>query len=305
MDVQVLFDMLRLWPSAWANYRALGDVLTRQVSLSAPSITLMFNPGRVRSTAAKVDAQSVSRRPCFLCGANRPEEQRAIVWRDYDILANPFPIFSHHLTIVSRAHRPQALNGSITDMYSLARELYGFSVFFNGSMCGASAPDHMHFQAGDGLFSPSPLQLEVDNGEERLLFSIPDYGSVSVSEASGRLVYHMVANSEGGVAKLYLRLFAARWLRQEMMSVIARVREQGGEVVDFYIIPRRLFRPWQYSADGDERVLISPATVEVAGIFVLPRREDFDNMSEELARDIMSQVCFSNDSTLIPVSCNP
>ena len=116
MDVQILFDMLELWPMARANYAALDKLLVRTVSNEAPTITLMFNPERVRSTMAKVNASDIARRQCFLCSANRPAEQKSLVWRDYDVLANPFPIFKRHLTIASRTHRPQDFEVCLDEM---------------------------------------------------------------------------------------------------------------------------------------------------------------------------------------------
>lgn len=299
IDAQLLFDMAQLWPMAKANYEALDRLQVKEARQSAPSILAMFNPERVRSTAARVDSASVSARPCFLCSANRPQEQRSILWRDYDVLVNPFPIFRHHLTIASRFHVPQDFDGREADMFALARELPGFSVFFNGPLCGASAPDHLHFQAGDGLFAPSPLQREVDASAQIELFSDADSGSVFVSEATGRLVYHVVARSEEGAAALIRRLFSLRRIRKDMMNVVARSRGEDA-YVDFYFVPRRLFRPWQFAATDENNILISPAAVEVAGIFVLPRLSDFDALTPSLALDILTQVCYQNDSSLLP-----
>lgn len=300
IDAQLLFDMAQLWPMAKANYSALDGLEMRQLNAERPSILAMFNPERVRSTSARVDTASVSARPCFLCEANRPQEQHSIRWRDYDVLVNPFPIFSRHLTIVSCSHVPQDFEGREADMFALACELPGFSVFFNGPLCGASAPDHMHFQAGDGLFSLSPLQREVDNGPEDCLFADAESGSINASEASGRLVYHIVALSEVAAVRLIQKLFVMRRLRKDMMNVIARSRQADAvNVVDFYFVPRRLFRPWQYSASDDSRVLVSPAAVEVAGIFVLPRLSDYETITSETAIDIIVQVCFQKDSSLL------
>lgn len=297
IDVQLLFDMTELWPMAKANYAALDHLKFREIKESAPRVMAMFNPERVRSTAAKIDKTSVAARPCFLCARNRPEEQRSIVWRDYDVLVNPFPIFRRHLTIVSRHHVAQEFVGREADIYALALELPGFSVFFNGARCGASAPDHMHFQAGDGLFAPSPLQTEVDGGDETTLFSDAGTGTVGASEASGRLVYHVVARSERGAVNLISRLFAMRAIDGEMMNIVARARESGG-VVDFYVVPRRAFRPWQYTAEGSDNLLVSPAAVEVSGIFILPRLADFEALTAEMAVDIMGQVCYQRDTSL-------
>lgn len=290
--------MLQLWPLAKANYAALDHLHQRQVCESAPSILAMFNPERVRSTAAKVDSASVSARPCFLCAHNRPQEQRSLPWRDYDVLVNPFPIFRRHLTIVCRAHVVQDFEGCEADMYALALELPNFTVFFNGPLCGASAPDHMHFQAGDGLLAPSPLQREVDAGPDTIIFSDNEFGRIGASESSGRLVYHVVANSERGAVRLISKLFSLRAIDKQMMNVLARARDVEAGVVDFYFIPRRAFRPWQYSADGPDNILVSPAAVEVAGIFILPRLSDYEALTPAVATDILTQVCFQKDSSL-------
>lgn len=290
--------MLQLWPLAKANYAALDHLEQRQVSEPAPSILAMFNPERVRSTAAKIDSASVSARPCFLCAHNRPQEQHSILWRGYDVLANPFPIFRRHLTIVAREHVVQDLVGREADMYALALELPDFTVFFNGPLCGASAPDHMHFQAGDGLLAPSPLQREVDAGPVTILFSDAESGSIGASEASGRLVYHVVANSERGAVRLISKLFSLRAIDKQMMNVLARARDTEAGVVDFYFVPRRAFRPWQYTAEGADNILVSPAAVEVAGIFILPRLSDFEALTPDVAKDILTQVCYQKDSSL-------
>lgn len=297
MDVQPLFDDLILWPMAKRNYDALQDVAVRQIDGVSPSVTLMFNPARVRSTAAAVDVESVSRRPCFLCHANRPPEQRFLPWRDYDVLVNPFPIFRHHLTIVSTSHTPQTPQGRMADLFALAQELPSFTVFFNGAQCGASAPDHAHFQAAADLFARPPFFCAVLEDAGRLLEEV-DGGRAIISEGSGRLAYRIEATRPGAAELLFERLFLLRRLRDDMLNVLARVRP-GGRVVDMVVIPRRLFRPWQFFADGEEKILVSPAAVEVAGFFVLPRREDFDKMTAADAEDILRQVCYASDNELL------
>ncbi len=296
MDVKSLFDMLPLWAAADKNYRALESVLIRDLC-DKPILKLMFNPERVRSTVAKVDNASISERPCFLCSANRPTEQRALIWRQYDVLVNPFPIFRHHLTIVDRSHTRQTLLERIGDIYSLALELSSFSIFFNGARCGASAPDHAHFQAGDGLFRPSPIQVDVESGPQYELYADGD-DKILVSESSGRLVYHIVGTSEEKSALLFDKLWGLRRLYEDMVNVVANQRE-GTNIVDFFVIPRRMFRPWQFSAEGAEQIVISPASVEVSGIFIVPRREDFDKVDQTVALDILRQVCFRSDNELI------
>lgn len=296
MDVTPLFDMLPLWSAALRNYKALEGVLVRDLS-GKPILKLMFNPERVRSTMAKVDSASIAERPCFLCASNRPAEQRALVWRRYDVLVNPFPIFSRHLTIVDRTHTQQTLVGRVGDFYSLALELPSFSIFYNGACCGASAPDHAHFQAGDGCFCPSPIQVDVERGPQTELYSDAD-GKILISESSGRLVYHIVCSSEAKANFLFEKLWGMRRLYDDMVNVVAHRRE-GAALVDFFVIPRRMFRPWQFTAEGSEQLLVSPASVEVSGILIVPRREDFDKIDKSVAFDILRQVCFCSDSELI------
>ncbi len=292
MDVQPLFDDLLLWPMARRNHEALQDVAMRKLE----GVTLMFNPARVRSTAAAVDVESVRRRPCFLCRANRPPEQRALPWRDHDVLVNPFPIFRHHLTIVSTTHTPQTPQGRMADLFALAQELPSYTVFFNGAQCGASAPDHAHFQAASGLFAHPPFVSAVLRDKGNLLEEV-DGGRAIISEGSGRLAYRIEAMRPETAELLFDRLFVLRGLRADMVNVLAQARP-GARAVDMVVVPRRLFRPWQFFADGEEKILVSPAAVEVAGFFVLPRREDFEKMTAADAEDILRQVCYASDSEL-------
>ncbi|MCM1310748.1 MAG: DUF4922 domain-containing protein [Bacteroides sp.] len=134
---------LAIWPEVAARYEALKNVEVKNVG----DHCVQFNPARAVSTAAKVDAASIAARPCFLCAENRPKEQIALEWGDYEILVNPFPIFPGHLTIAAKTHIPQTLERRFEDMQKLSRQLPGYTLFFNGAKAGASAPDHMHFQA--------------------------------------------------------------------------------------------------------------------------------------------------------------
>ena len=154
-QVNELFEQqLSVWEMARNNFEGLKTVQIREFDFDGFGVKVQFNPARMVSSGAKVDAKTIAQRKCFLCAANRPEVQRGIEWRDYDILINPFPIFPRHLTIPRREHVDQQLVPYISDMFDLARELPDFVVFYNGPKCGASAPDHMHFQAGNADFLP-------------------------------------------------------------------------------------------------------------------------------------------------------
>ena len=154
MDYSKVIDRLitrqmRDWDVAGANYAALSHVATRTLQLDEATITLQFNPERRRSSAAAIDKKSLARRQCFLCTENQPARQKAILWGDhYKIQVNPYPIFKRHLTIADLRHMPQRIADRVGDMLQLAKDLPDFVVFYNGPQCGASAPDHAHFQAG-------------------------------------------------------------------------------------------------------------------------------------------------------------
>ncbi|MDE6366890.1 MAG: DUF4922 domain-containing protein, partial [Muribaculaceae bacterium] len=144
IDINAFIErQLREWPEAAARFEALDHVKCKTVG----GYNVQFNPARAVSTAAKTDAASIARRPCFLCDANRPQQQLHIEWEDLQILVNPYPIFPGHLTIAAKKHQPQTMLGRAAQMRRLSRELPGYTVFFNGAKCGASAPDHFHFQA--------------------------------------------------------------------------------------------------------------------------------------------------------------
>ncbi|MDE7334998.1 MAG: DUF4922 domain-containing protein, partial [Muribaculaceae bacterium] len=144
IDIDGFFErQLREWPEVAERYEALNLVETKRVG----GYNVQFNPARAVSTAAKVDAASIAARPCFLCAENRPALQRALEWEDMEILVNPFPIFPGHLTIAAKNHTSQSMLGRADQMRRLSREMPGYTIFFNGAKSGASAPDHMHFQA--------------------------------------------------------------------------------------------------------------------------------------------------------------
>ncbi len=150
------------WPLARDNFAALANVQTRVVEVDDITFRLQFNPGRLVSTSAKVDAKSIGERKCFLCTANRPKEQESVPFGDdYLVLINPFPIFPEHFTIPHREHVPQRIAGSLGAMLELAQAMSPrYTVFYNGPKCGASAPDHLHFQAGDREFMT--IEGEID-----------------------------------------------------------------------------------------------------------------------------------------------
>ena len=142
----LLDNQIRDWELVRTNTYALASLKTRYLWIRDFPVILQFNPERIRSSAAKTDTASLQARPCFFC--HRTEEQYSIDYNDaFEILANPYPISSGHLTIPLKWHEDQQILPYYEDMLWLAHDLQDYAVFYNGPKCGASAPDHMHFQA--------------------------------------------------------------------------------------------------------------------------------------------------------------
>ena len=293
-QVNELFEQqLSVWEMARNNFEGLKTVQIREFDFDGFGVKVQFNPARMVSSGAKVDAKTIAQRKCFLCAANRPEVQRGIEWRDYDILINPFPIFTRHLTIPRREHVDQQLVPYISDMFDLARELTDFVVFYNGPKCGASAPDHMHFQAGNADFLPlvgdyfnlkSKGKCTMHNAQCTIggvdIYTIDDYL---------RVVYCIESADKDALREAFMKLYNSL-VKEEgvepMMNVVCLYREGRWYL---FVIPRGAFRPWQYTAEGDEQLLVSPATVEVSGLFITPVKEHFERITKEDVVDILKQ----------------
>lgn len=253
------------WPLARKNYEALEAVETREIDLGSCRWRVQFNPARALSASAKTDKKAIEARPCFLCAANRSAEQRILAEvRGYEILVNPFPVFPRHFTIASKRHEPQGIAGRVADLVAFAEMMPGMVVFYNGPRCGASAPDHLHFQAVPA---------------ERLpLFSDPEGFAVrhlrfKAGEASAA-IENMIKENGG---------------EEPLMNVYAW---KPGEEVEVIVIPRRKHRPGCYGTD-EGQMLVSPAAVECAGVMITPRREDFDRMDAARLTEILNEVCYA------------
>ncbi len=286
---------LALWPMASNNFSALEGVEVKEVPVGGlPEMKVQFNPARRVSSAAKVDAASLQARKCFLCAANRPAEQISEAWGRYEILINPFPIFPRHLTIPDTAHTDQRIAGRIEDMCRLALKLRGMTVFYNGPRCGASAPDHMHFQAGNTDFLPLTSKLDscgepVGKGEAARLWTLPGLPmGVAVIDGCD------TAEIAGVFDALYAVLPLPAEGEEPMMNVLCYAPEGAPEgMVRLVVIPRKQHRPSFYGTEGDDCWLISPASVDMGGVFITPREEDFRRITPEILEKILGEVCYS------------
>lgn len=305
---QLLNSQLEKWDLARKGYRDLENVMVRTILLDNGSrVKIQFNPSRIRSSDAKVDKMSVSRRPCFLCQENRPPQQEGVDFGDrYTILVNPFPIFGRHLTIPLVRHAPQHIEGKFGDMLRLSRFLEDYIVFYNGPRCGASAPDHFHFQAGSRGFMP--VEEECRHFPRKLL---ERHDSCTIESIDGYSRNTLVV-SGNNIETLCLFLDKIYHILQDimktsdepMLNILSGYRDSSWQV---FVFPRRAHRPHQFFEEGAGRLLISPASVDMGGVWITPRKEDYEKVDSESIRDIFSQVTIGNDDwkTLNKLLCNP
>lgn len=232
-------------------------------------VRLQFNPARMVSTAAAISKEMIEKRPCFLCEANRPAQQKGIPFMGkYIILCNPFPILRNHLTIPLYSHVPQRIRKKVGDMLTLAELLPDYLIFYNGPKCGASAPDHFHLQAGLKL----PLLMQGDNElRSCLLLESEDKEEVQdLFEDIYQYLHHLQPEEE-----------------EPMMNVIAFTE---GNKYKLHIFPRKAHRPRHYYENGKRQLLISPGALDMAGLMICVREEDFEKINKQDIEDIYSQV---------------
>ncbi len=288
-----LNQQLNDWPLATGNYKGLEKVEEKEFQFDGCKVKVQFNPERIRSSAAKVDQKSIENRACFLCLDKLPKEQGGIAHaNDFVILVNPFPIIPQHFTIPKIDHVDQNFEGNVSVMLSLAKSMQGYTLFYNGPKCGASAPDHMHFQAGNKDFMPveteyayikkSQSELLIDSAEFEMR-AFPNYlrKMISIESESEKEMKRAVS--------VFYRTFSAMQPEEKepMLNVICSFVD--GKYL-MHLFPRKLHRPAQYFAEGEQQLLISPASVDFGGVFITPRREDFEKITSEAIVDIFKQV---------------
>lgn len=287
-------EQLAEWPLAKQNYEALNKVRVKELDLGGCAVRIQFNPERMRSSAAKIDTKPIQERKCFLCPAHLPAEQRGIPFgKDYQILVNPFPIFPMHLTVPVLDHIDQLIYDRFGDMLDLAEELSDFVVFYNGPKCGASAPDHMHFQAGNKGFLP--LEMDVLTAKRKIIiedvdllcYVLPDYHR-------NVIVIESVKKEE--VVNLFNRIYKTLDIKdgeKEPMLNIVTWYEKSKWVS--CIFPREVHRPKCYFAEGEGNILLSPASVDLSGVCVLPLEKDFEKITAEDINTVFQEICISDE----------
>jgi hypothetical protein len=280
------------WPMLREGMAALKEVEYKRLEVRGSEVFAQFNPKRIRSTAARVDAASIRERPCFLCAHHLPPEEKGIAFgSDFVILCNPFPILSHHLSIVSRSHTPQAIRGSFSALLDLAEGLgEEYFALYNGPACGASAPDHLHFQACVREVLPMVREAgswerrQVSGGPECEVFALSGY-RVNLLVARGRERGAVAAWFEQALAQLAAVTGAAD--REPMLNLVVTFGREGWTV---YLFPRARHRPACYDAEGEARLTVSPAAIDLAGVMVVPEADHFARISGRDLERIYAEV---------------
>jgi len=293
-QVYALFrEQLHEWDLARLNYLGLEKVRKRSLEPADKGRFLVqYNPGRIISATARVDKASISKRPCFLCQDSLPPQQKWVQYTtEYLVLVNPYPIFPVHFTISHLQHTDQLIQGKITDMLLLAMELDDFVVLYNGPQCGASAPDHFHFQAGSKGFLP--IENETRAGIPVLL---RDGCELHTMEHHGRRTLLLQGSSMTTLVRWAGSIFDMLHtmqadLTEPLLNLLATFSDGTWQL---YIFPRKAHRPWQYHASGPEQVILSPGAVDLGGVLITPREEDYLVMEMPLMENIFKQVCIAD-----------
>lgn len=309
MDNQIdkfVKDQLSVWPLAAENYRSLKKAGSKVLSIGGLPVTVQLNPCRRISSEASLDKESINRRPCFLCPENRPAEQTNIEFegrkgRRYRVTLNPYPIFPSHLVISSFEHTPQSIWHRYQDLLDFVRENNEYLGFYNGPESGASAPDHMHFQAcPQGL---TPLQNRVDEllaaGDDKTLDYLTNVKEARLFHLNeyARGVFVLCGATAKSTAKLFYRLLDCAPVpdgsSEPKMNIIAWCHEGEYRTA---VIFRERHRPHNYSSSGADHLAMSPGCADLAGVYVTTREEDFDKLDAGLLSQVVREVAASEET---------
>jgi ATP adenylyltransferase/5',5'''-P-1,P-4-tetraphosphate phosphorylase II len=276
-ELEELFKrQVRSWPQLARGIQGLAQAEMRPVRVDWFDIFIRHIPHRVGSTTASVDAESVAKRPCFLCSGNLPPEEEGVQFgEDFTIYCNPFPIVDHHLTIAHRQHRLQRIANGLGNMLDFAAVLPEYFVIYNGPECGASAPDHMHFQAGSrGLF---PIEKDTAGLSG---ITVPNYRrNVFLFRGGDRSA--LIDRMDRAIDLLAETTGA----REEPLVNIAVFHERKEWVA--YLFPRAKHRPEVFYTG---ELTVSPAALDLCGIFVVPLKQDFERITSEAIAAILREV---------------
>jgi hypothetical protein len=293
--LHLLEEQKKSWPALAQAYQALAAVRTRSISCGNNEVMLQYNPRRAVSSGAAMDAAAIKSRPCFLCIDNVPPEQKCILYgSDYLILCNPAPIFASHFTIASIRHQAQEIAASLTSLLQMAADLAPeYTVFYNGPACGASAPDHLHFQIIPADALPFLQTLKTLPLANRILSAGFQQG-----KDIDRSVIILEAKSTEAVQEQFMLLIkATRKIispnTEPLMNIFCTFGDDGWRLTIFL---RRRHRPAAYFLKGEERIFVSPGAIDMAGVVITPLLADFNRLDCDTIRNIYREVSLPDET---------
>jgi hypothetical protein len=289
-------QQLETWPMLRDAVAGLARAEYKKLSARGSEVLAQFNPQRIVSTGAKVDAATIKQRPCFLCPENLPTEERGVAYgEDFVALCNPFPVLPQHLVIASRRHIPQTIAGNFGTLLDLALDLGAeYFILYNGAACGASAPDHLHFQACERKWLP--MLREIESWERRNLsndsgieaFTLKDYRlNALIARGADR---QALIGWFGRVEKLLAEVTGA-----ESEPMINLIVTRGGAQWTVVIFPRGKHRPDRYFAEGDAKLTVSPAAIDLSGVLVTPQPDHFAKITSQDVEEVYAEVTLDGE----------
>jgi len=287
---------LEKWEAARQRYHDLRGAKTRELVVGSSSIQVQWNPARMVSTGASIDKKAIEARPCFLCEHNRPKEQiKKDVDGQYELLVNPFPILPQHFTIPAVKHQPQRILESYGEIHKLLEEYPEMMVFYNGPQCGASAPDHAHFQAGTSGVLPLQMSWQRLSRNLTSVVSLNEHEDLSLIDDYPCTALLIRSRSQYGDEQLFRRLYEALPAvePEPMLNIVAW---RHGDDFLSVVFPRTKHRPDCYYKEGAEQYIISPGALDMAGLIITPRQEDFDRLTAETALGILDEITLKGDA---------
>ncbi|HEX9251007.1 MAG TPA: DUF4922 domain-containing protein [Ignavibacteriaceae bacterium] len=283
------------WSMLNTGFKSLETVRLKSFQFEGYKIKAQFNAGRMTSTSAKVDPKSISERKCFLCKESLPSEQRGVLYNnEYIILCNPFPIFPTHFTLTHKEHQPQRIIDTFPDMLDLSKDLSKhYTVIYNGPRCGASAPDHLHFQAGNKFFMPIDDDFhQIKNEYGKKIFEDDDLSFYAIDDKVRKFISiesidkKIIINTFNRFYETYSELIDEA--QEPMMNLVSFYEEEYGWRVIIFL--RAKHRPAVFFAEDENKMLVSPAAIDLGGVCVFPREEDFNRITKKQITEIFKEV---------------
>jgi len=299
---EYLFEIqLKSWSLMESNYEALKNTRTKSLWFDGFNFKVQFNPERIKSTSANVDKDSIENRSCFLCIDSLPEKQKGIILKDnFILLCNPYPIFQQHFTIPTLIHKPQRIKEHFNEFLELSKQLSPkFTLIYNGPSCGASAPDHFHFQAV--IRNNIPIENDIQqmkNDFGRIVKENEFISTTFINDGLRRLVFiesqdqSLIKNSFNKIFNVYETITPNE--PEPMMNLLCNYNQEFGWSLIIFL--RSKHRPECFYRDDSDKILISPAAVDLGGLVVTPREEDFVKIDKEQVQQIINEVSLTRES---------